>query len=99
VDSALGRLHNATLARQEFVDYVSNLGLSEVEFHDRTDRESDPMENARNEQLEDLIDSVIRRTEGAGNCRELKERGEKLRQRLHEVGAQREPILVVIGKK
>ncbi len=99
VDSALGHLHNSTLARQEFVDYVDNLVLSEVEFYDCTDRESDPMEETRNEHLEGLIDRVIRRAERASNCRELRERGEELRQRLHEVGAQREPILMIIGKK
>ena len=47
VDSALGRLHDSTLARQEFVDYVASLGLSQVEFYDYTDRDSDPMERAR----------------------------------------------------
>jgi ubiquinone/menaquinone biosynthesis C-methylase UbiE len=99
VDCALGLLHNSTLARQEFVDYVASLGLSEVKFYDFPDRESDPMEKARNKNLEGLIDRVIQRAEVARNYRELKERGEELRQRLHEVGAQREPILVVIGKK
>jgi ubiquinone/menaquinone biosynthesis C-methylase UbiE len=99
VDSALGRLHNSTLARQEFVDHVASLGLSEVEFYDYTDRESNPMEKTRIEHLKGLIERVIQRAEGVSNYRELKERGEELRQRLHEVGAQREPILVVVGKK
>jgi 2-polyprenyl-3-methyl-5-hydroxy-6-metoxy-1,4-benzoquinol methylase len=99
VDSALGRLHNSTLARQEFADYVASLGLSHVEFHDRFDRDSDPMQKARTEQLEGLIERTIQRAEGVSNCRELKERGEELRQRLHKVGARREPVLVVVGKK
>jgi 2-polyprenyl-3-methyl-5-hydroxy-6-metoxy-1,4-benzoquinol methylase len=99
VDSALGRLHNSTLARQEFADYVASLGLSHVEFHDRFDRDSDPMQKARTEQLEGLIERTIQRAEGVSNCRALKERGEELRQRLHKVGARREPVLVVVGKK
>jgi ubiquinone/menaquinone biosynthesis C-methylase UbiE len=99
VDSALGCLHNRTLARQEFMDYVASLGLSQVEFYDYTDRDSDPMEKTIIEQLDDLIARVIQRAETAASYGELKRRGEELRQRLHKVGAQREPVLVVIGKK
>ena len=99
VDSALGRLHNSTLARQEFADYIASLGLSNVEFYDYIDRDSDPMEKARIEGLQGLIERVIQRAEGVSNYRELKERGEELRQRLHKVGAQREPILIAIGEK
>ena len=98
MDSALGCLHNRTLARQEFMDYAS-LGLSQVEFYDYTDRDSDPMEKTIIEQLDDLIARVIQRAETAASYGELKRRGEELRQRLHKVGAQREPVLVVIGKK
>ena len=99
VDSALGYLHKHTLARQEFIDYVAKLGLSQVEFYDYTDRDSDPMEKTIIEQLDDLIARVIQRAEMAASYEELKNRGEELRQRLHKVGAQREPVLVVIGKK
>jgi aspartate/methionine/tyrosine aminotransferase len=49
--------------------------------------------------VEGLIENAIKRVEGASKERELKKRGEALHQRLHEVGAQREPILVIIGKK
>lgn len=98
VDSALGRLHNRTLARQEIVDYIASLGLSDVELYDFTDRDSDPMEKVRIEQLESLIERIAQRAEEASHDRKLRERGEGLHQRLREVGAQREPILIVIGK-
>jgi hypothetical protein len=81
------------------MDYVASLGLSQVEFYDYTDRDSDPMERTRIEQLESLIDRVVQRAEEASTYSELRKRGEELRQRLHEVGAQSEPVLVVIGKK
>ena len=99
VDSALGRLHNRTLARQELADYIACLGLSNVEFHDDIDRDSNPMEKARIEQLQSLIERAIQRAERANNYRELKARGEELRKRLLVVGARREPILLIIGEK
>ena len=99
VDSALGGVHNSTLARQEFVDYVERPGLCNVEFRDFSDTDSDPMDETGIEQLEGLIDRNIQRAEGVSSYRELKRRGEELRQRLHEVGAQREPVLIVIGEK
>jgi ubiquinone/menaquinone biosynthesis C-methylase UbiE len=99
VDSALGRLHNHTFSRQELVDYVGSMELGNIEIYDYVERDSDPLERTRIEQLGGLIERIIRRAEGARNDRELKGRGEELRQRLREVGAQREPILFVIGSK
>ncbi|NOR83250.1 MAG: methyltransferase domain-containing protein, partial [Ardenticatenales bacterium] len=99
VDSALGRVHNSTLTRQEFVDYVESVGLCNVEFRDSSDTDSDPMDETGIEQLEGLIDRNIQRAEEVSSYRELKRRGEELRQRLHEVGAQSEPVLIVIGEK
>jgi SAM-dependent methyltransferase len=97
VDAALGQVHNPTLARQELADYV-RLRLSHVALYDHADRDSEPMDEARIAQLEDLIERTIQRAKEASNWRELKVRGEDLRQRLHKVGAQREPILVVVGR-
>ena len=99
VDSALGHLHNKTLARQEFVSYITTLELSNVEYYDYHDKDTDPMETTRIEHLEDLIERTIQRAERTSNYAKLKERGNDLRQRLHAVGAQREPILSVVGKK
>jgi SAM-dependent methyltransferase len=99
VDSKLGRLHNHTLARQEILDYVANLGLSNSRNLDITDSESDPIDEDRIGQLEDVIDMITGRAEGLKEYRKFKQRGEVLRERLHEVGARGEPVLVIIGEK
>jgi ubiquinone/menaquinone biosynthesis C-methylase UbiE len=99
VDSALGRLHNGTLSRQEIVDRVAGLELSDLELYDLVDSDSDPMDKARIEQLEGVIERIEERVEGVGDGKALRERGEELRRRLCEVGAQREPILVLVGRK
>lgn len=99
VDTALGRPHNSTLTRQELEDYVASLGLRDVEFHDYDDRDSDPMEGERIELLESVIERIVQRAEGASNGTELRRQGEALCRRLHEVGAQREPIVMITGRK
>ena len=99
VDSALGILHHHTLARQDFVDYVAGLGLSAIELYDHVDHDTDPMDPDRIGLLDDLIERTVKRAEGTSDCRALIERGEALRQRLYEVGAQSEPVLLVLGTK
>lgn len=99
VDSALGRLHHHTLTRQELVDHVTALGLNEVALYDLSDCDSDPLEQTRIESLDGMIDKVLERLAGVGNAGELEQQAEELRQRLHKLGAQREPILLIIGKK
>ena len=99
VDSALGIFHNRTLARQEFEDYVTSLELSNVAIYDDRELDSNPKEQARIEHLDDLIEKTMERAESTPNHIELKKRGEQLRHRLHKIGAQREPIILIVGKK
>lgn len=99
IDSVLGALHNSTLTRQELVDHVDGLELCNVEFHDFSDIVSDPMDEARVRRLESLTDSYLQCIERLPRHGARKRRGEELRQQLHEVGAQSEPWLIVIGKK
>ena len=99
VDTALGNLHNRTLARQEFENHVADLRLRDIAFHYDNDVDSDPKEKARIEQLDDLIERTMQRAESAANNAELKARGAQLRTRLHDIGAQREPIIIIVGEK
>ena len=99
VDSALGYLHNKTLARQEFVNYVTDLGLRKVEYYDYRDKDSNPKEKARIEQSESLIEGTIQRAEVTSNYPKFKKRGEALLQQLYKSGAQREPVLIIVGEK
>jgi SAM-dependent methyltransferase len=99
VDTALGRVHNRLLARQEFVDYAEDLGLSRMAYYDGHDLDSDPMEVKRIENLEGLIDEVMSDIEGISDGVQLKARGEELRHRLHTVGARDEPRILIVGVK
>lgn len=99
VDTALGCLHRPTLTRRALLEHVQSLGLSQGELYDDADRDSDPMEESRIAQLDELIQRVTQRAETADASGELKRRGEELRRRLHKVGAQKEPVLWFLGKK
>lgn len=99
VDTALGGIHNHTMYRQELVEHIEGLGLRETEYYDVVFRETDPLERANIEQLDDLVARVSERARGASSYAELKKQGDELRRRLREVGVQREPILLAIGKK
>ena len=99
VDTALGFLHHKTLTRQEFVNYVTGLELSHVEYYDFRDEDSDPKEKTRIEQLESLIERTIRRAGVTSFYAEFKKRGEALLQQLYKSGAQREPVLIIVGEK
>jgi len=99
VDSAQNCLHNRTLARQEIVDNVARIGLTKIECFDQRDTASDPKEKARTELLEGLIERTIQRAENTKNCTDLKEQGRELCKRLYKVGAQREPIIMIVGEK
>jgi ubiquinone/menaquinone biosynthesis C-methylase UbiE len=99
IDSELGYLHNSTLSRQEIVDHVARLGLNKVEYYDFRDQSSSPMDQTKIDELERLIDVTIQRSESTRFYTTFKEQGDELRKRLHEVGAQREPRLMIVGQK
>ena len=99
LDNAMGRVHNRTLTRQALIDHVDSLGLSQVEFHDIIDHDSDPMDPAVIEQLDGVIDKVLQRAEANPAYAELKEQAEVVRQQLHRAGARHEPVLLAIGRK
>ena len=99
VDSALGNIHNKTLSRQELLGLVADLGMSHVEYFDQSDRNSDPMDKKMLERLDNIIVSTIQKAEKAASYEKLKQQGEMLYQRLHKVGACREPLLVIVAQK
>jgi ubiquinone/menaquinone biosynthesis C-methylase UbiE len=99
IDLAQGKLHNPTLARQEIVDYVQDLGLRNLVFHDSVDSEADPMDGEFIAHLEKTIEDRIQRAGGMPGTTGLKHRGEELRQQIRGVGAQREPVIVIVGQK
>ena len=99
VDSALGFAHNRTFARQELIDLTEGLGLRNVEFYDVLNTNSDPMNEAAIKESEEVIARYMRHADGLSGHTALRQRGEELRRRLHRVGVQWEPELIIVGEK
>jgi hypothetical protein len=81
------------------VDLVKGLGLCNMEFYDVVDTDSDPMNEAMVKQVKGYMDRFVQRVRELSNYKMLKQRGEELCRRLHEVGVQREPVLIIVGEK
>ncbi len=99
IDSALGISHNRTLARQEIVDVVAALDLDEVVYHDSGDPDPGPVDEENIERIKNVIDERIRRAEGLSGYEAFERRSREIERRLHEVGVQWEPVVVVVGEK
>jgi SAM-dependent methyltransferase len=99
IETELGCLHLHTLPRQTLVDYVSGLGLSAVKYYDDYDKDSDPLDLRRIEEFDNLIEKTLQRAEGTKNYPTFAAKGNELRHRLHQLGARREPRLIIVGEK
>ena len=99
IDSALGYIHNRTFTRQELVGFVEGLGLCNVVFYDISNTDLDPMDEAAIKENEEIIDRYIQYAAELPGHKTLRQWGEELRQRHHEVGVQWEPELIIVGEK
>ncbi|MGD9403429.1 MAG: class I SAM-dependent methyltransferase [bacterium] len=99
IDTALGHIHTRTFTRRELIDLAEGLGLAEVAFYDIPNTDSDPMNKAAIKESEEVIERYMRHAEGLSGQGALVKRGQELRRRLHRVGIQWEPELIIVGRK
>ncbi len=99
VDTAEGILHHETYTRQEIVSIIERMGLRSQEYYDLKDLETNPKDSELIQELDGIIDRYIERSRRLAGGDELQQRGEALRQRLHQVGFHGATSLFVISKK
>jgi 2-polyprenyl-3-methyl-5-hydroxy-6-metoxy-1,4-benzoquinol methylase len=99
VASAQGLVHNHTLSRSELVDLAQSLALHSLAFYDSAVPDEDPLEESVVRELAGAVDHALRQAAEVPNHESLNRRGEALRERLHQVGAQSEPVVVIVGRK
>jgi ubiquinone/menaquinone biosynthesis C-methylase UbiE len=99
VDTARGVCHNETFTHQHLLELVDSLGLQSPAIHTLSDLSEDPKAPDSIQYLNAVIDQYIQRAEGLPNQAALVERGEALRQRVHEIGLHGASALLVTGQK
>lgn len=99
VASALGMVHNHTLSRQELSHWARSLGLHGLAHYDTAVPDEDPFEESVIHELGEAIDRTLLQARQSPNYESFRGRGEALRERLHRVGAQSEPVVVIVGRR
>jgi SAM-dependent methyltransferase len=99
IDAALGFTHNQTLTRQALVELVQSLRLYNVVFYDILNTDMNPAEEAAIRETKETIAHYLVHARELPDYQAFKRRGEALLRRLHEVGIQWEPELLVVGEK
>lgn len=96
VDMVNGVVHHETYTRQELLDLVTRLGLTDVSTYDLCDLSENPHDPAITEELAPVFERYIQRADGHP---ELQARGLKLRQRVEQIGFHSATTLVVMWRK
>jgi ubiquinone/menaquinone biosynthesis C-methylase UbiE len=99
VDTAEGIIHNETFTHKEVIDIIERVGLHHKDYYDLKDLDISPKDPELIQQLDNIIDRYIQRAQKLSRCAELCQRGEELRQRVHEVGFHGATSLLMIGEK
>jgi ubiquinone/menaquinone biosynthesis C-methylase UbiE len=99
VDSSLGYLHDRTFARDEILDFLDELSLTNMIIRDFPNIDSDPMDGNPIKSHEAYLDKYVQRAQKAAGADVLIQQSEELRRSLHEKGLQREPVLIVVAEK
>ena len=97
IDTLLGINHNHTLSRHELIAMIDLLSLSDIRYADIINNEY--KESELIQIGERGIDQYYQRAQDLPNLNDIKVRGDGLRQRLHNVGAQLATTLLAVGIK
>jgi len=96
LDRSQGIVHRHTYRRTDLVDLVRGLSLDPVRTAEISDTVADPKDEATMAWHESLIERQLDR---AGGDRRLVRSGERVRQRLRDVGIQGATELLFVGRK
>jgi SAM-dependent methyltransferase len=100
VDTARGVCHNKTYTRQQILTMLDSLGLVDRRTDDLVELDDDPHDAETLKYLDGIMNQYVQeRSTGVPGESALKEQGEVLRQRLHQVGFHNASVLVAVATK
>lgn len=99
IDTALGRLHNHTLSRQELLEMLQPDSWRDLQVYDVADLIHDPKDEKLLEDVRKTLEQVLEKASPLPDYAAHKKKAEALHQRLEEVGVHISTRLVVLAKK
>lgn len=100
IDTARGVCHNKTYTRQQILTILDSLDLVDLKAFDLIELADDPHDSENLKYLDDIINQyALERSASLPGEPALKEQGEALRQRLHQVGYHNASVLVAVATK
>jgi len=91
--------HYSTFTRGDILSLIEGLGLKDVITRDHSFTDGDPMEEGLIQRLCASIDSYLEKLGGPDENTDLRQRGERLRERLLNTGFHSASSLAVIGTR
>jgi len=99
IDRRRGVPHYSTFTRGDILSLIEGLGLKDVITRDHSFTDGDPMEEGLIQRLCASIDSYLEKLGGPDENTDLRQRGERLRERLLNTGFHSASSLAVIGTR
>jgi len=99
IDTAGGISHHETYTRRQIIEIIDKLGLSSTDYYDLLDLDTDPKDPVLIQELDKIIDRYQQRIQDLQGEAALCRQGERLRQRVHQVGFHAATNVLMIGKK
>ena len=99
IDTALGAVHNATFRRGELVALAEGLGLSDWQFFDRVEADTDLNSPVRIQRRRGRMAEYLKRARDLPNYEELLTQAAEYQRRLDTVGTASATNLLAIGRK
>jgi SAM-dependent methyltransferase len=96
IDSRRGITHRSTYSRQELLDLVGPLDLTDLRITDVSNPEDDPLDPESIAEMSEVIDRYLERADGDPS---LAARGDALRRRLEQVGIRGATSVCIVGRK
>ena len=99
VDAARGIYHRHTYRRQDLVDLVAKMDLSQLDIYDLSHGRENPHDPKTIERLTDFIDDHLQSARGSHQYPALLHRWTELHARIEETGVRREPVVAFWGHR
>lgn len=99
IDAEEPYYHGQMFTRQAIINTAQRLGLCDLALFDIAELDRDPFEVPTIQSFDELIDRVIAINKSRPNAENIRQRGEDLRQRLHQTGLHGPTQLLLVGCK